>query len=546
LFGQLHVGQWLARLRPSVPAENAYGVRGFGGFASKAAGAAVSLLALSACAVGPDFAVPPAPQVSGYTPEGQPAATVSVDIAGGATQKFDTGRDIPGEWWKVFHSKELDGLIAEALQANPSLQAAQAALWQAKENLYAQEGHLMPSLDANGSATRQQFSPAEFGGAGAPFIFNLFQTTVNVSYTPDVFGGQRRLIETQSALADYQRFQLEATYLTLTSNVVTAAVQEASLRGQIDATLDIIKSETDQLTVVRNQFDAGAAARTDVLTQQSAVATTQATLPPLQKQLEQQRHLLLTLIGRFPNDARNDHLTLASLRLPTDLPVSLPSQLVEQRPDVRASQAQLHQASAQIGVAIANRLPQFTLTGDYGSAAVTTAALFTPGALIWSAAASGTQPLFHGFTLLHQQRAAEAAYDQAGAQYRSTVLTAFQNVADALRALQFDAATLKAQRAALRDASETLDLARGQYRLGAITYLILLNAQNSYQQARLAVVQAQAARYADTAALFQALGGGWWNRADVAPNPYTPDPDPATVAAPNTVPGTPAAKEAVQ
>ena len=507
---------------------------------------ALSLLALSACAVGPDFAVPPAPEVSGYTPEGRPAATVSVDIASGAAQKFDTGRDIPGEWWKVFHSKELDGLIAEALRANPSLQAAQAALWQAKENLYAQEGHLMPSLDANASATRQQFSPAEFGQPGSPLIFNLFQTTVNVSYTPDVFGGQRRLIETQAALADYQRFQLEATYLTLTSNVVTAAVQEASLRGQIDATLEIIKSETDQLTVVRNQFDAGAASRTDVLTQQSAVATTQATLPPLQKQLEQQRHLLLTLIGRFPNDARNDHLTLASLRLPTDLPLSLPSQLVEQRPDVRASQAQLHQASAQIGVAIANRLPQFTLTGDYGSAAVTTAALFTPGALIWSAAASGTQPIFHGFTLLHQQRAAEAAYDQAGAQYRSTVLTAFQNVADALRALQFDAATLKAQRAALRDASETLDLARGQYRLGAITYLILLNAQNSYQQARLAVVQAQAARYADTAALFQALGGGWWNRADVAPNPYTPDPDPATVAAPNTVPGTPAAKEAVQ
>jgi NodT family efflux transporter outer membrane factor (OMF) lipoprotein len=546
LFGQLHFGQWLGRKRPSALPQNACGVRGFGVFASKAAGAALSVLALSACAVGPDFAVPPAPAVSGYTPEGQLATTVSVDIAGGVAQKFDSGRDIPGEWWKVFHSKELDGLIAEALQANPSLQAAQAALWQAKENLYAQQGHLLPSLDANASDTRQQFSPAEFGQPGSPLIFNLFQTTLNISYTPDVFGGQRRLIETQAALADYQRFQLEATYLTLTSNVVTAAVQEASLRGQIDATRDIIKSDTEQLGVVRNQFDAGAASRTDVLTQQSAVAAAEATLPPLQKQLEQQRHVLLALIGRFPNDARNDHLTLASLRLPTDLPVSLPSQLVEQRPDVRAAQTQLHQASAQIGVAIANRLPQFTLTGDYGSAAVTTAALFTPGALIWSAAASGTQPLFHGFTLLHQQRAAEAAYDQAGAQYRSTVLAAFQNVADALRALQFDAATLKAQRAALRDASETLDLARGQYRLGAITYLILLNAQNSYQQALLAVVQAQAARYADTAALFQALGGGWWNRADIAPNPYTPDPDPATVAAPNTVPGTPAAKGAVQ
>jgi NodT family efflux transporter outer membrane factor (OMF) lipoprotein len=523
-----------------------FGVRGFGMVVPKAAGAALTFLALAACAVGPDFAVPPAPSVSGYTPEGRPAATTSVDISGGVAQRFDIGRDIPGEWWKVFHSKELDGLIAEALQANPSLQAAQAALWQAKENLYAQQGKLMPQLDANASATREQFSPAEFGGSGPPFIFNLFQTTVNVSFAPDVFGGQRRQIEAQSALADYQRFQLEATYLTLTANVVTAAVQEASLRGQINATLDIIKSQTDQLAVVRNQFDAGAAAKTDVLTQQSEVATTQATLPPLQKQLEQQRHVLLALIGRFPNDASNDHITLMSLRLPPDLPVSLPSQLVEQRPDVRSAQAQLHQASAQIGVAIANRLPQFTLTGDYGSAAVTTAALFTPSALIWSAAASGTQPIFHGFTLLHQQRAAEAAYDQAGAQYRSTVLAAFQNVADALRALQLDAATLKAQRAALRAASETLELSRGQYRLGAITYLTLLNAQRSYQQALLAMVQAQAARYSNTAALFQALGGGWWNRADVAPNPYTPDPDPAAVAAPDTVPGTPAAKAAVQ
>jgi NodT family efflux transporter outer membrane factor (OMF) lipoprotein len=520
--------QW--RGRPSARAQNANVVPGCGGLKPKAAGVALSLLALSACAVGPDFAPPPAPPASGYTPETQPVSTAAVDIAGGAAQQFDLGRDIPGEWWKVFHSNELDSLIAEALQANPSLQAAQAALWQAKENLYAQEGKLLPTVDANASATRQQFSPATFGEPGAPSIFNLYQATVNVSYAPDVFGGQRRQIEATEALAEYQRFELEATYLTLTSNVVTAAVQEASLRGQIEATRDIIKAETDQLDVVRHQFDIGAAARTDVLTQQSEVATAQATLPPLQKQLEQQRHVLLALIGRFPNEARRDHLTLAVLRLPTALPVSLPSQLVGQRPDVRAAAAQLHQASAQIGVAIANRLPQFNLTGDYGSAALTTAALFTPSAMIWSAAAAGTQPIFHGFTLLHQQRAAEAGYDMAQAQYRNTVLAAFQNVADALRALQLDAATLKAQRAALRAASDTLDLSRGQYRLGAITYVILLTAQRSYQQARLAVVQAQAARYADTAALFQALGGGWWNRADVVTDPRSPAAD----AAPTT------------
>ena len=528
--------QW--RSRKSALTPKACARRGF----DKAAAAALSVLVLSACAVGPDFVAPPAPTGAGFTPEKAPATTASTDVAGGAAQRFAAGRDIPGAWWRVFHSRELDSLIAEALRANPSLQAAQAALWQAKETLYAQEGKLMPQLDANANAERQQFTPAEFGGSGPPFIFNLFQATVNVSYAPDVFGGQRRQIEALSAQADYQRFQLEASYLTLTSNVVTAAVQEASLRGQIEATRDIIKIESDQLTVVQNQFNVGAAAKTDVLTQQSEVATTQATLPPLQKQLEQQHHVLLALIGRFPNEAANDRLTLAALKLPTDLPLSVPSQLVEQRPDVRSAEAQLHQASANIGVAIANRLPQFNLTGYYGSAAGTTAALFTPHTIVWDAVASGTQPIFHGFNLLHMQHAAEAAYDQAQAQYRSTVLAAFQNVADALRALQLDAATLKAQRNALRAASDTLDLARGQYRLGAISYVTLLNAQRSYQQARLAVVQAQAARYADTAALFQALGGGWWNRADVAPNPFTPDPDPQAVALPDTVPGTLAAK----
>jgi NodT family efflux transporter outer membrane factor (OMF) lipoprotein len=274
---------------------------------------------------------------------------------------------------------------------------------------------------------------------------------------------------------------------------------------------------------VRHQFDVGAAARTDVLTQQSEVATAQATLPPLQKQLEQQRHVILALVGHFPSEAAPDRLTLASLRLPTHLPLSLPSQLIEQRPDTRAAEAQLHEASAQIGVAVANMLPKFTLTADYGTAALTTATLFTPATAVWTLAASGTQPLFHGFTLLHQERAARAAYEEADAQYRNTVLSAFQNVADALRALQLDAATLRAQRNALRAASETLALARGQYQLGAITYVILLNAQRSYQQARLAVVQAQAARFADTAALFQALGGGWWNRTDAVPDPFSPE-----------------------
>lgn len=496
----------------------------FAVFRPHAAGPVVSLLLLAACAVGPDFAVPPAPPVDGYTPDTPPAPTVSADVSGGAAQRFVVGRDIPGEWWKVFHSKEINALVVEALRANPNLQAAQAALWQAKETLYATGGKLLPNVDASGSFTREALSLAEFGQPGPSQTFNLYQASVNVSYSPDVFGGQRRQIESNAALAEYQRFELEATYLTLTSNVVTAAIQEASLRGQIEATQEIIKAETDQLGVVRSQFEAGAANRADVLTQESEVATTEATLPPLQKQLEQQHHVLLALIGHFPNERRREHVTLASLHLPTSLPVSLPSQLVEQRPDVRAAQAQLHSASALVGVAVANRLPQFPLTASYGSAALTASTLFTPATAVWSVAGGVTQPIFHGFSLLHQERAARAALDQADAQYRNTVLTAFQNVADALRAVQLDAATLKAQQRAVRAASDTFDLTRGQYRLGAVTYVILLNAERSYEQALLALVQAEAARYADTAALFAALGGGWWNRVDVIPDPYSPEP----------------------
>jgi NodT family efflux transporter outer membrane factor (OMF) lipoprotein len=483
----------------------------------------LALITLAGCAVGPDFVSPSAPPFADFTSDARLPATESSAVADGEAQRFLKGRDIPGEWWKVFHSRQLDDLVGAAIAANPSLQAAQATLWQAQENLYAQAGVLLPNVDANSSATRQQFSPATFGQSGSPSIFNLFQATVNVSYSPDLFGGKRRLIESTAAQAEYQRFELEATYLTLTSNVVTAAIQEVSLRGQIEATEEIIKAETDQLGLIQQQFDLGSVAKTDVLAQESELAQTQATLPTLQKQLAQQRHLLLALTGRFPNQDRRAALTLAALHLPTNLPLSLPSRLAEQRPDIRAAQAQLHQASAQIGVAIANRLPQFNLTADYGSSALSSAALFTPASIIWSLAASGTQPILHGGTLLHQQRAAEAAFEASAAQYRNTVLAAFQNVADVLRALQTDAAALKAQERAAQAASESLDLTSSQYRLGSIPYVNLLNAQRTYQQARLNLVQAQAARLADTAALFQALGGGWWNRVDVKPDPLTPE-----------------------
>ncbi len=488
------------------------------------AGAALAfaLSVLAGCAVGPNFVAPSLPSFADFTPGGRLPETESAPVDDGEAQRFLKGRDIPGDWWKVFHSRQLDKLVSDALTANPSLTAAQATLWQARENLYAQAGTLLPSIDANSSATRQQFSPATFGQPGAPSIFNLYQATVNVSYSPDLFGGKRRQIEASAAQADYQRFELEATYLTLTSNVVTAAVQEFSLRGQIEATQEIVKAESDQLDLIQQQFDLGSVSKTDVLAQQSELALAQATLPVLQKQLDQQRDLLHALTGRFPNQD-SAALGPTMLRLPTNLPVSLPSRLIEQRPDIRAAEAQLHAASAQIGVAVANRLPQINLTGDYGSAALTPAALFTPTSIIWSIAAAGTQPIFHGGTLLHEQRAAEAAFEASAAQYRNTVLMAFQNVADVLRALQADAMALKAQDRATQAAFASLDLTRSQYRLGSIPYVNLLNAQRTYQQARLTLVQAQAARLADTAALFQALGGGWWNRADVRPDPLSPE-----------------------
>ena len=475
---------------------------------------------VAGCAVGPDFHKPAAPAVQGYSPEPMAPHTAAADISGGAAQNFVNGLDIPGQWWTMFHSERLNGLVVQALNANPSLQAAQAALREAHENVYAQQGAFFPTITGSGAATRQQVSAAEFGSSnGSSFLYNVYNASVNVSYTIDVWGGIRRQYEALQAQADYERFVLEASYLTLTTNVVTAAIQEASLRAQIDATHEIITAETEQLDIVRQQFQLGGASGSDVLAQETALAQEKATLPPLEKQLEIERDLLRALAGHLPSDDIAVDFDLSTLKLPADLPVSLPSKLVEQRPDVREGEALMHQASAQIGVATANMLPQFTLTGQYGSFATTISNLATPGTTVWDAAAGLTQPLFEGGTLLHKRRAAIAAYDQAAAQYRSTVITAFQNVADSLRALQSDADALKAQLAAERSAANSFEISGNQYRVGGITYLTLLNAQNTYQQTRISLVQAMAARYADTAALFQALGGGWWNRSDAAAPP---------------------------
>ncbi|HKO06122.1 MAG TPA: efflux transporter outer membrane subunit [Alphaproteobacteria bacterium] len=482
------------------------------------AAALLALGLLAGCEVGPDFLRPAAPPVTSYTPEPLAAKTAAADVPAGEAQRFTDGLDIPGEWWTLFHSEPLNALIGEALAANPSLEAAQAALRQAKENVIAQEGALFPSVTANASATREKISGASFGIPSTSPTLGLTTASLNVSYALDVFGGVRRQTESLEAQEEYQRFQLEASYLSLTSNVVVAAVTEASLRAQIAATEDIIDIETRELDVLEQQLQLGGASKAAVLAQQATLAQARATLPPLQKQLAQTRNQLAALAGRYPSQEPAKKFELASLRLPEELPLSLPSKLVEQRPDVRAAEAELHAASANIGVATANQLPQFNITAELGTTSLGFGRLFAPGTGVWSIGGSVAQTVFDAGTLLHKKRAAVAAYEQAAAQYRNTVLTAFQNVADALRALQSDADAVKAQAEAVHSAADSLAISREQYQAGAITYTALLTAEQAYQLARISLVEAQANRFADTAALFQALGGGWWNRSDVAAN----------------------------
>ena len=478
--------------------------------------AVLSLIALAGCAVGPNFKRPAAPDVSEYTPSPLSTTAATPNVSGGGAQHFTNGSDIAADWWTLFHSKPLNELIEQSLANNHDLKAAQAALSAARENVQAQRGLYYPSVTGSFSATRQrqsgQIAPALNSNA---FLYNLFTPEVSVSYVPDVFGLNRRTVESLKAQEQEVRFQMIATYTTLTSNVVVAAIQEASLSMQIDATHQLIDINSDMLKILQYQFDKGYANRLDVAAQESQLAQITATLPPLLKQLAQQRDLLAVLAGQFPSQSPDEKFELSSLKLPEDLPVSLPSKLVEQRPDVLQAEANLHDASAKIGIAIANRLPNIELTANAGSSAAAMDELFTTGTGFWGLGAAVTAPIFQGGTLLHRERAAKAAYEQAAEQYRSAVLVAFQNVADTLTALEQDADALKAAAAAADAAKVTLDLAQRQLQDGYAGYLALLNAEQGYQQGLINLVQAQANRYADTAALFQALGGGWWHRADL-------------------------------
>jgi NodT family efflux transporter outer membrane factor (OMF) lipoprotein len=472
---------------------------------------------LAACAVGPDYRAPDTPVTATYTEKPQPERSESAPVQGGDAQRFELGAKISADWWTLFGSPELDALIRTALAGQPSLAAAQAALRQAEENVNAQYSVLYPSFDANLLARRQRISGASFGNPSIPpTTFNLYNASVSVTYAIDVAGGARRELEALRAGVDFQRFQVEAAYLSLTANVATTAFREASLREQIRATREISQAQDSQLELAEKQFKLGAISGSDLLGQRAQAAQTRATLPPLEKALGQTRNQLAVLIGKLPADAKLPELDFSNFRLPRDLPVSVPSELLRQRPDVRQAEAILHQTNARIGVAEALMFPQLTLTGSYGSAALRSGNLFDPGTQIWNLGANLLQPIFHAGQLQAQKRGAEAAYDQAFAQYQLAVLTAFQDVADVLLALEHDARTLKAQSEAEAAARESLEVTQQQLKFGAVNYVQLFNAQRQYSLAKFALVQAQAARYADTAALFQALGGGWWNRVEQA------------------------------
>jgi NodT family efflux transporter outer membrane factor (OMF) lipoprotein len=479
-------------------------------------------IALTACAVGPNFHRPAEPTADTYTAQAQPTVLSSAATDGGTatndgstssndggTQTLVAGQEPPAQWWHEFGSPSLDALVAEALHANPNVQAAEAALRQAQENVAAGRGAYFPQVQLSGDASRNRNAVQVLAptlSSGAP-IFNLYTPQVSVSFVPDLFGANRRQVESLQATADASRDEYDAAYLTLAANVVTGAIQEAGLRAQIAATRQIIDIERESLQVMHRQLTLGAIAEADALAQEASLAQLETSLPPLRKALDQQRDMLAVLTGHLPSDAPSSQFELDAITLPATIPLGVPSRLVERRPDVRAAEAQLHAATANVGVAIANMLPQITLSGSLGTVATQTAQIFSAQSEFWSAGASLSQTLFAGGTLLHRERAARAALDQAGAQYRATVLTAFQNVADALRALTADADAVRAADRAATLSETSLDIAQRQYELGAVSYLSLLAAQQTYQQALVGRAQARTNRYVDSAALFQALGG---------------------------------------
>lgn len=479
----------------------------------------IILLVLAGCAVGPDFHRPQIRPVPGYTEAALAAATGSQPVGAGARRRFEVGRDIPGEWWQLFRSPVITGLVEAALRQNPGIEAAQAILLQAEEQRLQQQGQLLPNIVGSVLRSRGETPGVLSGSPGRSFTQTYYGAQLGLSYTLDIWGGLRRAVEQAAARVEFERFQLEAADLALAAGVATTAVLAASLSGQIVVQRELIGFEARQLGTVQRQFELGGATGTDVAIQQAQLATARSVLVPLQTQLAQARDQLAAYLGQAPSELRIAALSLDDITLPGALPVSLPAALLDQRPDIRAAEAVLHQQSAALGVAIAQRLPNVTLTAQVGSDAADTHQLFSPGNGLWSLVNQAVQPVFDAGQLLHAQRAQRAALQNAAAGWRNVVVIAFQNVADVLVALQNDEVALAANLDAQQASQRALSLASLQYRLGGVSYLSVLTAQQSTQNAILSLLRARAARFTDSIALYQALGGGWWHRDDLPPPP---------------------------
>ncbi len=473
---------------------------------------ALLLAGLSACAVGSGYRRPAPPAVKGYiavpmAPAIPPAQSVA-GLAAGA-QRFSNGANVNPEWWMNFGSPALDELVTQALAHNPDLTAAQATLEEAQYNLQALNGIFYPQVALGLGGERVRNSGASSGGFAGPQLYDLYTGQVSVSYYPDVFGLNRLVARGGEAQVDVARDQLLAARLIIESNVVNAALDLAALEEEVTATRNTIADQRQILNLTRTRYRLGSASQFEVLTQESQLASTQARLPALLQARDAERHLLATYLGRFPSRAGSLKIPVLSvLKLPVNLPVSVPSALVRQRPDILAAEAQLRAANAQVGEQVARMYPNLQLTGNFGNQSNNAGTLFNPASRIWDLAASIVLPLFEGGTLEAQKHAAEAAYRDVFANYQNTVLNAFRNVADVLRALQHDAIVLDARARAMRDAGRAFALVRIQYRDGAVDYLSLLTSEIQYENARIAYVQAEAQRYADTTALYVAFGGG--------------------------------------
>ena len=474
---------------------------------------AIATLILSACAVGPDFVRPSPPESAGYTREALPAATVA---ANGQAQHFALGAKLPADWWRLFQSAPLDTIVEQAINNNQTLQAAEASLRQSQDNLRAGNGVFYPRIDASLDGTRSRSAPIRQGSTVPGTIFNVVTASGTISYPLDIFGGERRTVEGLEAQVDYQRYASRAAYLTLSANVVNTCIARSAYAAQIQITEHLIEIETLQLQSIEAEVQAGAAPYANVLSMRSQIATNQASLAPLKQKISQAEHLLALLEGVPPQQVTLPDIELIALVLPPDIPLSLPSELVRQRPDILQAEAALHTASANIGVATAAMYPSLSLSATYGAAGSSLGNIGGTAGRFWSIGPLATIPLFHGGSLKYERQAAIDAYDQTQANYRQTVLVAFEQVADALKALEHDAEALQAQIAARRAASEALNLLQANYRAGLVAYLDVLAADVQFHSTSIAYLQAVAARHQDTVTLFAALGGGWWNKVPSA------------------------------